>query len=265
MVAQRFEKPPDGLRRLGDFGVDPLTLCVVVEDADAQTTRVRAELVDVGTRGRGSDHGVADARAARRVEQRGRVSNRAADAMLDRQSALVAERAERDASLARLESDEPATRCGDADRSTAVAGVGERHHPRRDRGGRAAARSARCARRVPRVMRRAPRHRLSGGHAAELWAVRPAGDHEASRSVPADECRVGIGDDVRLFECDVAIADPLPRVGGEQILEEERHTAERAVGEVGARGGLPGVVEPPDHDGVEERVDTFDALDRCFQ
>ena len=46
-------------------------LRVVVEDADAQPTRVRAELVDVRPCGRRRDHGVADARAARRVEQRG--------------------------------------------------------------------------------------------------------------------------------------------------------------------------------------------------
>ena len=93
VVAQRFEQLADGLRRLGDLGVDPPALRVVVEDADAQPTRVRAELLDVGTRGWRRDHGVADARAARRVEQRGRVPDRAADAVLNRESALVADRA----------------------------------------------------------------------------------------------------------------------------------------------------------------------------
>ncbi len=136
VVTQRFEQLPDGLRRIGDFSVDLAALWVVVEDADAQATRVGAELVDVGTRGWWRDHGVADARAARRVEQCGRVTNGAADAVLDRQSALVAQRAKRDATLARLEPDESAARRWDADRPAAVTGVGERHHPRRDGGGR---------------------------------------------------------------------------------------------------------------------------------
>ena len=96
--------------------------------------------------------GVAYARAARCVEQCGRVTNGAADAVLDRQSALVAEWAEGDATLARLESDESATRRRDADRST----------------GR--------ARRVPRVVGRAPRDGLGGRHTAELGAVRTSGD-----------------------------------------------------------------------------------------
>ena len=81
----------------------------------------------------------------------------------------------------------------------------------------------------------------------------------------ADECRVGVGDDVRFLERDVAIADPLPRVIGEEILDEEWHAAERAVGKIGACGGLAGVVEPADHDRVEGRVDALDALDRSFQ
>ena len=54
---------------MGDFRVDRPSLWVVVEDADAQPTRVRTELFDVRTCGRRRDHGVADARAARRVEQ----------------------------------------------------------------------------------------------------------------------------------------------------------------------------------------------------
>ena len=76
---------------MGDFRVDWPALRVVVEDADPQPARVRAELLDVGTCGRRRDHGVADAWAVCRVEQCGRVTNGAADAVLDRQSALVAE------------------------------------------------------------------------------------------------------------------------------------------------------------------------------
>src|SRR5215212_5946947 len=142
---------------MGDFRVDRPTLWVVVEDADAQPTGVRADLLDIGTCGRWRDHGVADTRAARRVEQCRRVANGAADAVLYRQSALVADWAVRDATLARLEPDKAATRRRDADRPAAVTCVGEWHHPRRDRGGGTAARSAGRARRVPRVVGSAPR------------------------------------------------------------------------------------------------------------
>ena len=228
-------------------------------------TRVRAELLDVGTCGRWRDHGVADAGAARRVEQRGRVADRAADAVLDREPALVADRAERDATLARLEPDQPATRRRDANGSAAVTGVGERHHSRRHRRGRAAARSAGRARRVPRVVRRTPRDGLGGRHTAQLRAIRAAGDHQPRRAIAADECRVRVGDVMRLFQRDVSVADPLPGVVGEEVLDEERHTAERPVGEIRACRDLAGVVEPADHDRVECRVDSFDALDRRFQ
>src|SRR6476620_7443076 len=65
-----------------------------------------------------------------------------------------------------------------------------------------------------------------------------AGDHQPGRTVAADECRVGVGDDVRFLERDVVIADPLPRVRREKILDEERHAAERTVGKIGACGGI---------------------------
>jgi len=52
VVPQRFEQLTNGLRRMGDFGVDPPALRVVVKDADAQPSRVRAELLDVRTCGR---------------------------------------------------------------------------------------------------------------------------------------------------------------------------------------------------------------------
>ena len=97
----------------------------------------------------------------------------------------------------------------------------------------------------------APRDGLGGRHAAELGAVGAAGDYESGCTVAADECRVGVGDDVRLFERDVAVADRLPGVRGEEVLDEERHAAERTVGKIGACGGLAGVVEPADHDRVE--------------
>ncbi len=114
-------------------------------------------------------------------------------------------------------------------------------------------------------MGRAPRDGLGGRYAAELGAVRAASDHEAGRTVAADERRIGFGNEVRFLERDVAVADPLPRIRGEEVLDEERHAAERAVGKIRARGGLASVFEPPDHHRVEGRIDAFDALDRSLE
>ena len=85
----------------------------------------------------------------------------------------------------------------------------------------------------------------------------------ALESTPAPSRAVG--DDVRLLQRDVASADPLPRVGCEEILDEKRHAAERAVGQIGACGDLAGMVKPADHDRVQHRIDAFDALDRRLQ
>ena len=52
VVPQRFEQLADGLRSMGDLRIDRPALWVVVEDADAQPTRVRTELFDVRTCGR---------------------------------------------------------------------------------------------------------------------------------------------------------------------------------------------------------------------
>ena len=56
-----------------------------------------------------------------------------------------------------------------------------------------------------------------------------------------------------------------PAYVGEQILDEERHATKRAIGQIGAGGGLAGMVEPADHHRVERRVDAFDAFDRRLE
>jgi hypothetical protein len=92
-----------------------------------------------------------------------------------------------------------------------------------------------------------------------LRPTRP--QHDA---VPADQRGVGVGDDVRLLQRDVAVADSLTGIGGEEVLDQEGHAAERTVGQV-AVGGLTCMLEPADHDGVEGRVDALDAVDGGFE
>ena len=140
-----------------------------------------------GRSGRRGDDGVADARAARGVEQRGRVTHGAGDDVLDAEAALVPQRPEGGPPLADLEPDQPAAGGRDADGAAAVAGVRGRHQPRRDRGGRPAARTARRALQVPRVVGRAEGHGLGRREDAELGRVRPAQDHEPGGAVATDQ------------------------------------------------------------------------------
>ena len=92
VMAERFEELAHGLRRVGALRIAGSTLRMMIEDADAELAGVGAELVDVRPSGCGCDHGVADARASHRVEQRRGVAHGPADTELDRQAALLAER-----------------------------------------------------------------------------------------------------------------------------------------------------------------------------
>ena len=109
-------------------------------------------------------------------------------------------------------------------------------------------------------MRRTPGQRLGGGHAAEFGTVRPAGDDEAGLAEPAHQRGVGRRDRVRILQRDVAVADALSCVPGEQILDQERHAAKRPVGQVGS-GSVAGVLEPANDHRVEHRVDALYPLD----
>ena len=205
------------------------------------------------------------ARASHRVEERRGVAHGAADAELDRQTALVAKGSKRDASLARLQPDEATARGRDANRTAAVARMRERHHARRNGRRGSSARSTRRARDVPRVVGRAPGDRLGGRHAAQLGAVGASGDDESSVTEPTDQRGVRVGDDVRVLQRDVAVADPLARVRRVQILDEERHSTKRATRQRRAARGLAGVIEPTDDHRVQHRVDLLDPFDRRLE
>ena len=214
-----------------------------------------------GRGGGGRDHGVADARAVHAVEQRA-VSR---TLRLTHSSTLRSLSSRNGPSVIRpcvgFSPTSPHADAGmriDPPPSLACA-IGTMPGGDGCRG--AAARAARRAGGVPRVAGRPPRERLGGRHAAELGAVRPPGGDEAGGAEPADQRGVGRRDERGLLQRAVAVADRLAGVRGPQVLQQERHAAERAVGQV-AGGGLAGVVEPADDDGVELRVDRLDPFDR---
>ena len=133
--------------------------------------------------------------------------------------------ADRDASQAGLQADEPAARRGDADRAAQVAGVGERDHPRGD-GGRAPAR--RATRRelgIPRVPRRAVARVLGDRPHAELGRVRLADDDRAGFAKPAHVRAVVVGDPVAERGAALRRRKALGR--RQQILDPDRDAAER--------------------------------------
>ena len=262
VVAERLQQRRRGARAGGALGVDVAAVRVVVEQPDAQPARVGAQLVDVRTGGRRGDHGVADARSADGVEQPGGVAHGAR-----RRTARRSGSTRRAPARARSA---PATASARPGRST-TPGCGSNRH-RRWRG-----RSA-PGRRPPRrpirhSTRRACATRSHGlceaPHASGSVVgtlpnsglfVRPAVTNPAARNRPTSVVSASDGASSSASAL-VAVADRLPGVGRPQVLEQERDTAERPVGQV-AGGHRAGVVEPADDDGVELRIERLDPLDR---
>ena len=128
------------------------------------------------------------------VEDRRRVPHRVAHDVLDRVAPLVHVRAHRDAAAARLEADQATHRCGDTDRTAAVACVGRRQDTGSDRSSCAAGRTARSTGEIPRVAGRPVGERLGGGAGAELGGIRSTEGDEACIPVCLDEMGVSVGD-----------------------------------------------------------------------
>ena len=68
-----------------------------------------------------------------------------------------------------------------------------------------------------------PGQRFGCGHTAEFRAVRAASDDKAGATVASDERGVDGRDGVRVLQRNVAVGDALTRIGGEEILEQERY------------------------------------------
>ena len=135
------------------------------------------------------------------------------------------------------------------------------HHPGGDGGRRSAAGATGAVIRVPGVVGRAVGQRLGRGHQAELGRVGPAEDDEARLPVALREVGVLGVDVARLLERLDAHVERVTGGGRPQVLQQEGHAPERAVGQVGGRRLLAGPVEALVDDGVELRVQGLDAGD----
>jgi len=144
----------------------------------------------------------------------------------------------------------------------AVAGVAERDHPGRHRRRRATRRAAGGPLGVPRVAGGAKSLRLGEGGQAELRRVGLAKDDDPRRLEAAHQFAiVGPGDAAQRLR---AVARRVAGDGGEQVLEQERHACERAIGQ--RSGGRPAsrLIHAVD-DGVEGRVEAVGAGDGRFK
>ena len=147
--------------------------------------------------------------------------------------------ADRRAPARRLQADETAAARGNADRSATVVRVRGRDHAARDRGGRPPARATGRARGVPRVAAGPVGLGLGGRDEPELRRVGAADAHEARVEVALRErlgvivVPAGLLQEAHAFVQRVAF-DP-----AHQILEEDRHAAKRAVGQLTLRGRAP--------------------------
>ena len=242
--------------------------CTSLPVGDAVMTAMRRGGGALGGRGgegrpapRRGPVGVPGDRAGGDVEDRRRIAHRARHHVLGHEPAhhVAVPGRQGVAPPGGFESHQAAARGGDADRPAAVVGMGGGDHARRDRRRRPAGGPAGGVLGVPGIARRAEAPRLGGREDAELGRVGLAADDEAGVDVALRQLlghRGGVvAREVRAL---------VERRAGElraEVLQEERHTAERPVGQL-ARRLRAGAVEELVDDGVEVRVQLLDARDR---
>ena len=203
-------------------GVDP--------DPDAQRARVGVHDARVRAVGRRGRVRIAGHLAGEHVEDRGGVAHRPGHDVAGHEPVphLAVLGAERHAAARRLEPDEAALARRDADRSAAVARVRDRHHARRDRSRRSAARAPDAARRVPRVVRGAVGVGFGRRLQPELRRVRLADDHEAGLLELVEQVG-GVGRDVAdLLQQLVAEVERHAREPTVEVLHHDRDAGERS-------------------------------------
>ena len=147
----------------------------------------------------------------------------------------------------------------DADRAAAVVGVRDRDDAGGDRRRRAAARSAGAAPAHPGIVNRAVEDGLGGGVVAELGRLGGADQDQAGAAEARHQLGVVREDDAAREAAAEVERDP----GGvaDQLLDHERHAAERPVGDAGRDLLGARVGEHLEH-GVESGVDAGDAVER---
>ena len=216
-----------------------------------------------GLRWRGEPAVVAGLVAGHRVECQRRVEGRAGDRAVGRgPSADVAEvGSDRNAPAARLQADDTAAGGRDADRAAEVAALGQADHARCDRSRAAARGAARGESEVPRVAGNAEALRLGHGPQPELGRVRLADDDRARLAQPADVGGVVVGDPVAERRAAVRSREPIG--GAEQILDGERHAAERSLVTRAHRVGLgQRTLRAANGERVDRRIEALDRLER---
>ena len=93
--------------------------------------------------------------------------------------------------------------------------------------------------------------------------VRPAMTSPAARYLATSVVSCVV-DDARFLQRAVAVGQRLAGVARVEVLEQERHAAERPVRQL-TGGDLPGVVEPRDRQRVQLRIGRLHPLDRRLQ
>jgi hypothetical protein len=260
-MAERFQQPRRGGHRRPALRVVQVPLGRrPVNDADPQLPRVGAALLDqrAGQRRRVvrvARHGIAD-----HVEHAGRVPDGPGDGSVDgaARPALPDQRPLAHPATGRFEPDQAAFAGRDADGPAAVVGMSYRHHPRCDRGSRSARGPAGRVAGVPGIARRPAAQRLGGHRGAHLGGVGAAERDEAGRPELGRQVRRHRPPHVAQ-RADAERGRLAVRHAAE-VLEQGRHPAERAVGQLAIRF-LAGRVEPGPDDRVQFRVDGLDPGD----
>ena len=154
-------------------------------DSDPQRTEISTRgLRKAAVRGR-RRVGVARRRAEQDVVEQRHIQHAAPQAAVGGQAVPVVHVGQDgDPSAGRLEAEQPAHRRWDTDRSAAVGSETDRHHPRRDRRRRAAARPARRQARVPGI----------ADHAVGVRLGQVAPDRQLGKRRPPDDRRATLYD-----------------------------------------------------------------------
>ncbi len=231
-------------------------------EGDAQRPHRLVDLVAQGPRQRRCRERLAQLGARDRVEDGSAVADRAGDRVLDGHGTarVGVLGTERHPSPRGLQPEEPAARRRIADGAAEVVGVSRGHHPGRHRCGGPATGAGRRPLEVPRVAGGPEEAGLAVGRRAELGGVGLAEDDEPGSAQPHHELLV-----VRRH----VVAQEAGALGerhagglGDEVLQQERHTGERAgvVDGHGARG-VEGLVVRGRHHGVDGGVQRLDSLD----
>ena len=264
MVTEVGAEPRALLERGAAGRIERRAVAGVEREADAQPARIASDLREERTlRGRRPIR-IARDRPGGRVEQRGTIAHCERDGMLAYQPGdRLAEIGRKAVARAgRLQADEPAAGGGHPDRAEAVRGVRHRHHARRNRRGRAAARSTGSMLEMPRVARRPVVLRLAGDAQAELAGVGLAEDDQPGALVSPDQRAI-----LRRHHIGEEVAAARRRDTAEravQVLQQERNAAERSVRQAGRDRLSPVIVELHD-DRIDPGIAGFDALDRGLE